>query len=182
MLTLHVPGKELFDSADQSFIDIPATTLRLEHSLVSLSKWESKWHKSFLSNADKLTDDELLDYIKAMTITQKVNPLVYENLDQPTVDRISEYISNPMTATTFGDQNNRPSRQIITSEVIYYWMVSFNIPIECQKWHLNRLLTLIKVCSIEANKHSGKKMSKAELLRRNNQINAERRARLNTSG
>ena len=138
--------------------------LQLEHSLVSISKWESKWHIPFLDGKDK-TLEQIIDYVRCMTITQNVKPEVYNRLTEDNLKAINDYIENPMTATTFSDINQRPSREIITSEIIYYWMVSFNIPFECQKWHLNKLLTLIKVCNIKNS--PPKKMSRQEILSRN---------------
>lgn len=180
MLTITIPGNELYDEESNTFIkDAPDITLKMEHSLVSISKWESKWHKSFLSTPDK-TDEEMIDYMRAMTITQHVDPNVYYKFGPDVVRQITEYIQNPMTATTFADENARPNRQIVTAEVIYYWMLSFNIPFECQKWHINRLLTLIRVCNAKTQKP--KKMSKADLAKRNRELNAQRRAQLNTSG
>lgn len=183
MLTVEIPAAELYDQATQEFINTKPQTLRLEHSLVSLSKWEAKWHKPFLTKADK-TDEEMLDYIRMMTITQNVDPGVYDVIPDDVFQQIGNYISNPMTATTFSDRHNRPSREVITAEIIYHWMINFQIPIECQKWHLNRLLTLIKVCSIKNSKNGGKapKMTKAELMRRNTALNAARREKHNTTG
>lgn len=181
MLILKVPEREFYDEVNSIFIKFPAQTLRLEHSLVSVSKWESKYHVSFLHKRDK-NDAEMLDYIRFMTITQNVPDNVYDTLGQEEISQIANYIDDPMTATTFSDKNNRPSYEIITAEIIYYWMISFNIPAEYQKWHLNRLLTLIKVCAIKASKNSGKKMSKSEILRRNHALNQERKALYNTTG
>lgn len=181
MLTLHIPEQELYSEETATFIDIPGQKLVLEHSLVSLSKWEAKWHKPFLSKTDK-TAEEVLDYVKCMTITQNVNPVVYHGLNHLHMQIITDYINDPMSATTFRDMNNKPSREIITAEIIYYWMISFNIPIECQKWHLNRLLSLIKVCTIKANSKSGKrKLTKSDILARN-RLNEERRRAMNSSG
>lgn len=179
MLTLEVPIIELYDDKNSSFINIPAHTLKLEHSLVSISKWEAKFHKPFLSNKE-LSGDLLIEYIRFMTITQNVRDDLFENLPQDLVNKVIDYIQDPMTATTFSDRTNKPSREIITSEIIYFWMVNFNIPIECQKWHLNRLLALIKVCIIKTSKQP--RMSRKDILSRNAALNAERKARLNTSG
>lgn len=180
MLIINIPANEFYDESTESFIYFSSREIRLEHSLVSISKWESKWHKPFLSSDDK-TNEQLIDYIRMMTITQNVDDLVYSSMSQKTINEITEYINNPMTATTFSDRNNRPSREIITAEIIYYWMVSLQIPFECQKWHLNRLLTLVKVCSIKSNPKQ-KKMSKAEIFRRNRELNAQRKSRLGTTG
>lgn len=180
MLQITVPATELYDEINERFVNIREQTLQLEHSLVSISKWESTWNKPFLSKVDK-TDDELLDYVKCMTITQNVNSETYLCLSDDNYARIKRYIEAPMTATTFSkDENGRTNREKITSEIIYYWMIALNIPMECQKWHLNRLLTLIKVCSIKNSPK--KKRSGAELSRHHAAVNAANRKRLNTKG
>ena len=180
MLQITVPATEEWDESKQEFVYTKETTLQLEHSLVSLSKWESKWCKPFLSDED-LTEEETIDYIKCMTITQNVNPEVYKCLTQENIYQVRDYISAPMTATYFSkERNSRPSREIVTSELIYYWMISLNIPFECQKWHLNRLLTLIRVCNIKNN--PPKKMSRREIMERNAALNESRRKQLNTKG
>lgn len=179
MLEITIPARELFDEKTCEFTYMNEQTLRLEHSLVSLSKWESKWCKPFLSKEEK-TLEETIDYIKCMTLTQNVNDTVYQFLGNDNIRKINKYIENPMTATTFGPENSRPNREIVTSELIYYWMIALNIPFECQKWHLNRLLTLIKVCSVK--NQPPKKMSKSELMSRNAALNAARRKQLNTKG
>ena len=180
MLQITVPAFEGWDESKQEFVNYKAQTLQLEHSLIAVSKWESKWHKPFLVKEQK-TKEETLDYIKCMTITQNVDPEVYNRLTQDNIDEINAYIDNPMTATTFSDeQNGKPSREIITSELIDYWMIANNIPVEFRKWHLNRLITLIKICSIK--NAPPKKQSKQDILRRNAALNAERRKRLNSKG
>lgn len=180
MLHITVPKRELFNETTSEFITIPETTIALEHSLVSISKWESKWHKSFLSSTDKTTD-ELIDYIRCMTLTQNVNPNVFLCLTEDNVKDINNYLNNSMTATTFADSKTKTGKkQIVTSELIYYWMISAQIPFECQKWHINRLLTLIHVCSV--NNAPQKKMSKNEIMSRNRALNAARRAKTNSRG
>lgn len=180
MLRITVPKTELFDEGTQSFISIKEQTLQLEHSLVSLSKWESEWHKPFFSKKDK-TFEETLDYIRCMTITQNVKPEVYKCLTQENFKQINDYISNPMTATTFSkEENQKFNREQITAELIYYWMIESSIPVEFQKWHLNRLITLIRVCSVK--RQPAKKMSKGDVMRRNAALNAARRQQLNTKG
>ncbi len=178
MLVITVPATEMFNDDTQEFIETKEQVLQLEHSLVSLSKWESKWNKPFLDNKDK-TLAETLDYIKCMTITQNVHDEVYNRLSKSNIEAINNYIDSPMTATTFSD-NTKSSREIITSEVIYYWMISLNIPFECQKWHLNRLLTLIRVCNVKNT--PPKKMSKKDIMSRNAALNAARRKKLNSKG
>ena len=181
MLQITIPATEGWDESKEEFVEISKEqTLNLEHSLVSLSKWESKWHKSFFSK-EKKTYDETLDYIKCMTLNKNVDPLVYERLTKSNIDEINKYIGDSMTATTFGeDRNNRGGKQHVTSELIYYWMITLNIPFECEKWHLNRLLTLIRVCN--TMNQPPKKMSKRQIMSRNAALNAARRNQLNTKG
>lgn len=179
MLTINIPDREWFNDATQEFITVKGTTLQLEHSLVSLSKWEAKWNIPFLSKDEK-TLEQTLDYIRCMTITQNVNPMVYEQLSEENIKQINKYINSSMTATTFSNLNNNSSREIITSELIYYWMISLNVPMECQKWHLNRLLTLIRVCN--AKNAPAKKMSARDIMSRNSALNAARRKKYNTKG
>lgn len=179
MLTVVVPAVEYYDSENNMFLYADKQVLKLEHSLISLSKWEAKWHKPFLTS-DKKSAEEVLDYFRCMTINENVDPSVYKRLTKENHQEINNYINASMTATTFTERPGPKSREIVTSELIYYWMVSLNIPFECQKWHLNRLLTLIKVCSIKNT--PSKKVSKGELMRRNNSLNAARRQALGTRG
>lgn len=173
MLEITVPAAEMFDESTQEFIESKEQTLQLEHSLVSLSKWESKWHKAFLSKREK-TFEETIDYIRCMTITKNVDPSVYFNLSKENIEAINRYIEDPMTATYIAeDPNGSIGGDVVTSELIYYWMISLNIPQEYQKWHLNRLLSLIKVCNVK--NMPAKKMSQSELMRRHSAINEARR-------
>lgn len=170
MLQLNIPEVEYFDERTNEFIEVKAHTLLLEHSLLSISKWEAKWCKPFLGKEDK-TQEETMDYIRCMTINRDVDPLVYRAISNEELVRIKEYINAPMTATWFNDRDKRPpSRKVITSELVYYWMVAQNIPFECEKWHFNRLMTLIRICG-EKNQPP-KKMGKME--RKN--LMAQRRA------
>lgn len=181
MLKITVPGIEKWDESRQEFITTKETELALEHSLVSVSKWESKWHKYFIGN-DELNREMLLDYIRCMTLTQNVDPDVYYALDENTINKIIDYIKDSHTATWFSeDTKSKANSRILTSELIYYWMVALQIPFECQKWHLNRLLTLIRVCN-EENNQEGKKMSQSEIMRRNKEINEQRKKMLKTHG
>ena len=180
MLTIIVPETELYDEQKNEFIQIKEQTLVLEHSLVSIAKWESKWKKSYLSSKNK-TYDETIDYIKCMTITKNVNPLIYKSLNRKALESIQKYINDPMTATYFSEKDNRPAGpSIITAEIVYYWMISLGVPMECQKWHFNRLIALIKVCNIKNN--PGKRMSSREILTRNQALNEERKRKYNTRG
>lgn len=180
MLQITIPAGEMYDERDQTFISIKGQTLQLEHSLISLSKWESKWCKSFLSNPDKNLE-ETIDYIRCMTLNNNVDPNVYLFLTNENIKEINDYIAAPMTATYFSeDKTGRKNNEIITSELIYYWMIAQNIPVDFQKWHLNRLLTLIRVCNIKNS--PPKKHSKRELMSRNAALNAARRKQFNTKG
>ena len=181
MLEIKVPiSPEGWDDKNECFVEPEVKVLRLEHSLVSLSKWESKWCKPFLSKQEK-TDEETLDYIKCMTLTQNVDPSVYDHLTRENIEQIRSYIDHPMTATTFNNnQKTGSNREVTTSELIYHWMITWGIPFECQKWHLNRLLALIRVCGIKNT--PGKKMSQSEILRQQHDLNAQRLKAMNTRG
>lgn len=186
MLQIKLPAiesNELWDEANERFIGIPAQKeqiLCLEHSLISISKWESKWCKPFFSK-DAKTYEETVDYVRCMTITQNVKPEVYACLTEENINAINEYIQAPMTATTFSTpQTKTINGEQVTAELIYYWMVALNIPFECEKWHINRLITLVQVCNIK--NQPPKKMSKNEIRSRNAALNAARRKRLNSKG
>ena len=180
MLQITIPSFEIFDEKTSTFCEVKGKTIALEHSLISISKWEAKWNKPFLSS--QKTPEQLLDYIKFMTITTGVDPMLYEGLTQTAIQDILDYINSSQTATWFNtnETGKKKNSTGVTSELIYYWMVSYQIPFECQKWHLNRLITLIKICDIK-NKPS-KKMSKREILSNNAKLNAARRAKLKTKG
>lgn len=179
MLKVTIPASEDYDPVRNLFINHEERTLTLEHSLVSLSKWEQKFKKPFLS-AEHKTTEETLAYIKFMTITSNVPDELYYRLPSSVLSEINDYIADPATATTFSDKKGKPTKEIITSELIYYWMIALGIPFECQKWHLNRLLTLIRVCGIKNT--PDKKMGKGELLAQNRALNAARRKALGTKG
>lgn len=180
MLQVTIPASEYFDEKTGEFSSIRETTLQLEHSLVSVSKWESKWCKPFLG-ANEKTAEECIDYVRCMTITQHVDPTVYQFLTQKNFQEINAYIEAPMTATTFSErENKRFSREVVTAEIIYYWMVALNIPFECQKWHLNKLIALVRVCNIKNTPQ--KKMSRREVTERNRALNEARRKKMHSSG
>lgn len=179
MLNITIPKQELYDEKHNTFIYIDEKNICLEHSLVSISKWESKYQKPFLSNENK-TVQETIDYVRCMTITQNVDPIIYNGLSDDNIKKINDYISNPMTATTFYEYKKPINKkETITSELIYYWMISLNIPMECQRWHLNRLLTLIRIFNV---KNNSEKLSKREINSRNAALNAARRKALHTRG
>ena len=180
MLQIKIPSTKAWDEYKEEFVQTShEQVLQLEHSLVSISKWEAKWCKPFLTKEDK-TYEETLDYIKCMTITQNVKDETYNRLTKSNIDEINNYISESRTATTFSDNKSGTNREIITSELIYYWMISLNIPMECQKWHINRLLTLIRVCNVKNT--SPKKMNKREIASRYASLNAARRKQFNSRG
>ena len=171
---------EQYDEANNLFIDPIYQVLKLEHSLVSISKWESKWHKSFLHTTNK-TDEEVLDYIKCMTLSQNIDPDVYNHLTIDNIRDINKYINDPMTATILpDDKSGKRSREIVTSELIYYWMIAYNIPVEFQKWHIERLMTLVRICSIK--NEPPKKRSRSDIMKRNAALNEARRKQLNSKG
>lgn len=170
MLKVTIPEQELFDNEKEEFLYIPKTVLTLEHSLLSLSKWESKWKKPFLSNKN-LPYDQMADYIRCMTVNT-VHKDVYTAIPNQVVQQVQNYIDDSMTATWFKETGKKKSNEVVTAEIIYYWMVCLQIPFECEKWHLNRLLALIRVCS---EKSDPKKMSKKESFSRQKALNQARR-------
>ena len=181
MLRITIPDTELYDSKNNRFIKVKEQTLQLEHSLVSLSKWESNWHKPFLSDRYEPTYVELMDYIKCMTITQNVKPEVYNAITVNHIEQIKEYINSPMTATTFSKEpKGKLNGEEITSELIYYWMVALNIPWDCQKWHLNRLITLIKVCNVKNQPQ--KKRSESDMWAEYEALNKARKEKMKSKG
>lgn len=182
MLKIRIPGKEYWDAEKAEFITVPSVELALEHSLLSLSKWESKWHVPFFSEREKMTVEQIQDYVRCMTLTKGVPDEAYTRLTKENCTAIYTYINDPMTATWFhedeetdqnGPRSGKRSTSVTTSEVLYYDMVELGIPFECEKWHLNRLMTLIRVCN---EKHKPpKKVPKNERLARRRALNAKRR-------
>lgn len=180
MLKLIIPGTEYFNDETEEFETVGDVELVLEHSLISLSKWESKYQKPFLSRTPK-TPEEIYYYLEAMIISKNSPGGILNRLSQEHIIRINEYIESPESATTFGSMPTRGGQgEVITAELIYYWMVAFNIPFECESWHLNRLFALIRICNIKNS--PVKKMSATELAARNRELNAARRAQYNTRG
>jgi hypothetical protein len=181
MLTLIVSGEEFFDEASETFLTVGDVTLELEHSLLSLSKWESKFEKAFLGPTPK-SHEETIAYVKCM-ILGECDDAIFNRLTIEHFNQINNYVDSRHSATTFRETPNRPGRrEVITAELIYYWMVAFNIPFSCESWHLNRLFSLIRICNIKNSSGKESKMSKSEIMARNQALNAERKARLKTTG
>lgn len=181
MLTIHIEETELYDSLKNEFTIIKEQDLKLEHSLISISKWEGQHHRAFLPNKEK-TNNETIDYIKHMTITQNVNPLVYQCLSESNIRKIKDYINDPMSATKFPkDDDKGVNKDTMTSELIYYWMLECGIPLEWgEKQHLNKLLRLIRVCSMK--RQPDKRMSRSDIYNRNAKLNAARRNNFKSRG
>lgn len=188
MLEIVIPEQhyELFDEEKEEFlppVDIKETKIQLEHSLISLKKWEQKWHKPFLGSEEKTTE-EIRDYIRCMTLSHGVDPEVYKWIPRNVIDEVIEYIKDPMTATWFSDNSTVGAQKIsggaVTAEIIYYWMIALSIPVEFQKWHLNQLLTLIKVVNIKNGKET--KMDRKTAAQRRAALNAQRRAKYKSRG
>lgn len=186
MLTIEIPTTEFLVPELNQFVTIKGRTIQLEHSLISISKWESKWKKAFLKKDPERTNEQAVDYIRCMTLTQNVDPKVYMNITPALSKEINDYINDPMSATTLSkieEQKSGINRDTVTSELIYYWMVSLQIPFECQKWHLNRLLKLIEVCNAKNSppqklNHAQKKAQASHWA----SLNAARRAKLHSKG
>lgn len=179
MLTIITPGIELFNSEDSTFHTLESKKIELEHSLVSLSKWESRWNKPFLSK-NRMSEVETFDYILCMSLTPNITMEDVESITNADIDRINKYIEKSMTATKVYEDKTKKSNEQVTAELIYYWMISLNIPFECENWHLDKLITLIKLCSAKSS--PPKKMSQRELMERNKRINDERRKAMNSKG
>lgn len=176
MLRIRIPGGAFYDEDHNRFLDVPPTNIQLEHSLLSVRRWESKWNRSWFDDPPK-TEQERIDYIRCMTITPNVDPNVFRVIPKDILSQIEAYKNSPMTATTFGKDNGqrKPKQKFLTAEIVYWWMTEYNIPFECEKWHLNQLLTLIRVCS--EKKNPPKKMTAREARDHHRAVNAQRRAR-----
>lgn len=179
MLQLNLQELEIYDRAIGEFKILKPKIISLEHSLLSISKWEAKWTKPFLS-VEKFTKEELLSYIECMIVSPNSSDDMILQMTNDDISKISSYIEAPMTATTFHEPKTPQKKSIMTSELIYYYMIMYNIPFECQKWHINRLLTLIRICSIKNSPN--KKMSQKEILAQNHKLNEERKKKYNTRG
>lgn len=182
-ITITIPERDFYDPRTNRFITTSQKTLTFEHSLLSIAKWESKWHKPYMSKAEK-TDEEMRDYIRCMCLTDHIDPMIFNAIDAENAKKISDYILDPQTATTFKKKDEKPSREIITNELVYYWMTELGIPFDpCQKWHFNRLMTLIRVASIKKQppKKLDKKGQKANINRMAAE-NARRKALYGTHG
>lgn len=177
MLHLTIPKQEIYNDSLEEFQTVGPFNLQMEHSLLSISKWESKTKKSFFRQESTVEDTIL--YFKCMTIN-KVDDVAFSLLTQENVREIREYIDDSKTATTFKNTNEKKSRELITSELVYYWMTTMNIPFEAEKWHFSRLITLIRIHT--AKNTPQKKRSKSELLAENRAINEARRKQFNTKG
>lgn len=185
MLTIVIPSSEFFNEETSEFITLPETHLNLEHSLLSISKWESKWHKAFLKDNNK-TKEEMNDYIKCMTLNKNINPYVYYALTSKNLNDIANYMKDKHTAVFLNNEGEKmlggrtKDGDVLTSDLIYYMMITLRIPLEeCQKWHVNRLLTLIHICNI---KNSKKNHNKKSILSSNASLNAARRKKYGTRG
>lgn len=179
---ITVPEQEFFNSETNEFYTLKSTTFKIEHSLVAIAKWESKWHVAFLDDKVEKTTEMMIDYIRCMTISQNVDPQIYYHLPQNVIQEINDYIGDPMTATVFNDDGTKGVNrgEFVTNELVYYWMVAQNIPLECEKWHFNRLMTLIRICG-EKNKDP-KKMNRRDILNRNRALNEARKKAHKTRG
>ena len=181
MLQLTIPiSPEYWDDEKEVFVPPETITVEMEHSLLSISKWEERWHKAFLTKKEKTTE-ETIDYLRCMTITPNVDPDVWKNINKDHVDKVYEYINDPMTATTIREMpNTKKSSEVVTAELIYHWMIAANIPLDKESWHLNKLLTLIRVCAVKSS--PPKKMSNQAILKQNAALNKARRQQHNSRG
>lgn len=180
MLSITIEPIELFDEVNNRIIRTEQYDVELEHSLVSLSKWESKWKIPFLGKTPK-TNEQTIDYVRCMNLTPGVPPEAFDHLTDAFLEQVTAYIQQDMTATTFRETPGaRPNREIITAEIIYYWMTQAQVDWRVEEWHLNRLMALLKVVNLKQS--PGKKMSKAEIMAQQRALNEQRRQQLGTNG
>lgn len=183
MLKLTIGSDELYDEEKSEFIIKDGFTIHLEHSLLAISVWEQRFCKPFLGRGEK-TKEETLGYVEAMILDEDYPDDVLDRMTPHHLSKVNDYVDSPATATTFSDlADKKPSRgpsQVITSELIYYWMASANVPFECERWHLNRLFALLRIFDVKNSKQ--KKMSRSEIASRNRALNEQRKAQLNTRG
>lgn len=183
ILHITIPGKENWDSVKEEFIYEEDAELYLQHSLVTVAEWEARWKISFL-DTDNKTPEQITDYIKIMTINQnEVDDSVYKRLTKENLDEINRYLKDEMSATTITDHGTPESNgrnEIITAEIVYYWMFSHNVPVEFENWHFNRLITLLKTCNIKSNPDN--KMTKQETAKMYAEMNKARRQKYNSKG
>jgi hypothetical protein len=179
VLTITIPEVELYDEVNNEFISIKEQKIQLEHSLISISKWEAKWKIPFLDSRQR-SNESMIDYVRCMTVTPNVHPAAYNYIPKGEFDKVGNYIKDTMSATTLPEYRGKPNREIMTSELLYYYVIANGIPIECQKWHLNRLMTLIRIFDVKNTK--GKKMPLKEVYQNNTALNEARRAMYNSKG
>lgn len=181
-IVVTIPDQEGWDSEKEEFINIKGCTIRMKHSLLSISKWEMKWKKPFLKPGYQMTEEETVDYYKCMTITQNVDPGVYEFISPLDKRRIADYISTPLSAYSPVNKKGGGSKKPIVSERLYFWMTAYNIPSSYEKWHLSRLINLLEIAAEENSPDKSKKMPTGEIYRQNHELNQMRRKAMHTRG
>lgn len=184
MFVLNIKEKVLWNEKDQEFVTISPYTIKIEHSLLSIRKWESKWHKPFMTQTQK-TQAEQKDYVRCMTIGYELPEEVYATLDAQEMNEVFTYMNEPMTATWFSENDQKQAKskmgsETVTYEIVYYWMSKLNIPYDCEKWHINSLMTLIKVSMLK--EQPSKKMSKRDVMSQNRALNEQRKAKMKSKG
>lgn len=179
VLEITIPQTSLYDEVNNLFIDVDEQKLTLKHSLVSVAKWEARWHTPFLDKKNK-TYEQTIDYIRCMTLNKNVDQSVYKAITNDIIEKVDSYINDSMTAVVFKKDDSSNGSEIVTAELVYYWMTALNIPYECRKWHFNRLITLIRVCNIKNS--PDKKMSKRQTASHYKELNKARRKKYNSKG
>ena len=189
----NVPKREYFDNRTQEFITIgeqriPPIRLQLEHSLKSIARWEAKWHRSFIGR-ENLSGEELLDYVKCMTINRQEDPKIYDYLTQEDVLRIIDYMQDQQSAWEISSKKKTKKGKkggTDTSESIYYAMIQFGVPMECENWHFNRLMALLDYCDCKGGSVSGAggpaKRSQKEIMEMYRAMNEKNRKKYNSRG